>query len=149
MTPVTLLVEGSPDAVPRGPVLLFPVFMLFPIVWTFAGFLRFSLVCFLVQRALPLCLLLLLVLCCGFLRSGFGSSSAGISCSLLSVATPFYGVSDSFGSLVPFATWSPFGTCQGCCGLHFSQSSGLLPVVVPFLYESPFCSFTSFASKVL
>ena len=45
MTPVSLLVEGSPDAVPRGPVLRFPVFMLFSIIRTFAGFLRFSLVC--------------------------------------------------------------------------------------------------------
>ena len=29
----------------------------------------------------------------------------------------FSGASDSFGSPVPFMTWSPFGTSQGCCSL--------------------------------
>ena len=48
----------------------------------------------------------------GFLRSGFGASSAGVTFFFLSVPTAFCGDSASFRSPVPFATWSPFGTSQ-------------------------------------
>ena len=59
---------------------------------------------------------------------------------LFSVALWFSGASDSFGSPVPVATWSPFGTSQNCYGLCFlgfemPACDGILSVFVsaPFL----------------
>ena len=76
-------------------------------------------------------------------------SRSGLPCSLLCDSTSFYGASASFGSPVPFATWSPFWTNQGCCGICLFWFSGLLNVVVPILYWSPFHSSDSFAFKFL
>ena len=47
-----------------------------------------------------------------------------ICLALFCAALWFSGASDSFGSLVPFAMWSPFGTSQGCyslCSLGFGM----------------------------
>ena len=59
---------------------------------------------------------------------------------LFSVTCWFSGASDLFGSPVPVATWSPFGTSQGCYGICFLSfempaCDGILSVFVsaPFL----------------
>ena len=86
--------------------------MLFPFVWTFAGFFCFSSVCFLGQWALPLCLLLH-VLCLRFSSLRLQFMLGWYTLLSCECCYYFYGVSSSFGSPVPFATWSPFGTSQG------------------------------------
>ena len=148
VTPVILLVEGSPDAVPLGSVLHFPAFLLFPIVRTFAGFFRFSSVCFLGQLALPLCLLLL-VLCLRFssLQLRFILSRY----TLLSFECRYYflwcfclvRISGSLRSVV--SLWDELGFAEASVSL---SSQGCFMWWYPFLYGSPFCSSDSFASKV-
>ena len=94
---------------------------------------------FLGLHFLPWCLLLL-VLVCGVLHSGFGSSSAG---SALLYLVWHYGslmFSDSFESPVPIATWSPFGMSQGCYGLCFSWFQDTCMCWCPFCF---FCFFLS------
>ena len=147
-TPVNLLVEGSPDAVPRGPVLRFPAFMLFPIVRTFIGFFRFSSVCFLGRRALPLCLLLL-VLCLRFssLQLWFILSRY----TLLSFECCYYflwcfclvQISSSLRDVV--SLWGRSGFAAASVSL---SSQGCFVWWYPFLFGSPFCSSDSFTSKV-
>ena len=67
---------------------------------------------------------------------------------MFSVAFWFSGASDSFGSPVTVATWSPFGTSQGCYGLCL-LSLECQPVRSSFLFLSPLCSSASFVSGVL
>ena len=55
----------------------------------------------------------------------------------------------SFGSPVPVATWSPFGTSQVCFGLCLFSVSSCLPVLVSFLFLSPLRSSALFASGIL
>ena len=112
------------------PVLRFPALLLCLRVWTFTGFFPFSSLWFLGLRVLPLCPLFL-VLVGGFLCSGFGAVSPGVPFLFLSVSIAFCGDSASFGSPVPFAMWSPFGTSQVLLRPLF-LSSGWLLVIFSF-----------------
>ena len=67
---------------------------------------------------------------------------------MFTVAFWFSGASDSFGSPVTVAKWSPFWTSQGCYGLCLLCSK-CQPVMISFLFLSPLCSSVSFASGVL
>ena len=59
-----------------------------------------------------------------------------LPCSLLCGTTSFCITSASFGSLVPFATWSPFGMSQGLLRpLSLSVLGGSFHVVVSLLYS--------------
>ena len=111
--PVALLVADFPGVVPHRACFALPgaslsscldFYRFFPIFFPPSLW-------FLGLRVLPLCPLFL-VLVGGLLRSGFGASSAGVTFLFLSVPTAFCGDSASFGSPVPFATWSPFGMSQ-------------------------------------
>ena len=147
--PVVLLVEGSPNAAPQGSVCTSLHFLLFLIVRTFAAFFRFSSVCFLGQLALPLCLLLLM-LCLRFssLQLRFVLSQY----TLLSVKCRCYylwcfcliRISGSLRDVV--SLWDELGFAVASVSL---SSQGCFMWWYPFLYRSPFCSFDSFASKVL
>ena len=65
-----------------------------------------------------------------------------LPCSLLCGNTSFCSASASFGSLVPFETWSPLGMIQG--RLHPLSLSVLR---VPSMWWSPFCIMSLFGSS--
>ena len=148
MLSFVFLFAGSPVAVPPGSVLHFPSFLLFPIVQTFAGFFRFSLVCFLGQLALPLCLLLLVLgLRFSSLRLRFILSWY----TLLSFECRYYflwcfclvRISGSLHDVV--SLWDESGFAEASLSL---SSQGCFLLWYLSLYGSPFCSPASFASKV-
>ena len=149
MTPVTLLVEGSSDAVPWGPVLRFPVVMLFPIVRNFAGFPSFFFG--LLPRAAgspsmsppPRALL----------RSFFAPASVHpqlvylvLFCVSLLLSMVFLPCSDL---RFPSRRGLPLGRVTVDAASVSLSPQGCFLWWYPFLYGSPICSSASFASKVL
>ena len=122
--------------------LRFPVFLLSLLVRTFTGFFNFSSLCFLRLRALPLCLLFL-VLCWRFslLRLLFLLSRCTFSlfecpcCFLWGFC--LVRISGSLRNESGFAAPYVYLSSQACFWWSF-----------PFLCGFPFCSSDSFASKV-
>ena len=130
--PAVFRAAGSPLAVPWLSGCCFPCFsagFLSP------GFLR--LLCFsslsLGLRSLPWCLFLL-VLVVVFFAPALGLSPPVLPCYVAVASGCLF--SDSFESLVPVATWSPFGTSQVGFGLCFFRFRVACLCWYPFCFVS-------------
>ena len=142
------LVAGSPEAVPPGSLLHFPTFLLFPIAQTFTGFLCFSSLCSSGSwLSIYVSSSLYFVLRFSSLRLRFILSWYTLlsleCCSYFLWCFCLVRISGSLCDVV--SLWDESGFVEASLSL---SSQSCIPWWCPFLYQSPFCSYASFASTV-